>query len=52
MDERDDGWTFIGHAVVTFAEGSSQAYMNVLKHGHEFRADFITLATPQPSPSP
>jgi hypothetical protein len=45
------GGRWVGHAVVTFAESPAQAYMNIVQSGRRVGADFIALATPQPSAS-
>jgi hypothetical protein len=47
----EEAGRWVGHALVTFAESSAQAYLNIVKSGRRVPADFITLATPQPLPS-
>jgi hypothetical protein len=47
-----EGERWIGHALVTFADSSAQAYMNIVQSGRRIGAEFIALATPRPSPSP
>ena len=48
-----EGGQWIGHALVTFAGSTAQAYINIAKNDQAVRGEFIALATPRPeTPSP
>lgn len=42
------GGHWIGHALVTFADSATQAYINIAKNGQAIRGELIALATPPP----